>query len=173
VLAPGLRWIAHTEGGVNNHGNNWPEAQQAAYLNCMEDNSWHTSKNTRFAQYLLQDPFVGAVDTTYSGLRRSAVEGQRGAEKESYRAFRAPLTVKRTSSAIRVWGAWRPSPVPTQLTLVARGPSKTLRYPVQLHGGHYFDKNLAPGAADAGSTWSIEHPDGTTVSRTASEGDCS
>ena len=175
ALEDGLKWIAHTEGGVNSYGNYWLEDKQAAYLNCMEDNSWHQRKNTRFAQYLLQDPRPDDPHggQTWSGLRGPAVEGEepRGAEKLSYRAFRAPLTVRRTSAGIRVWGAWRPSPVPATLKLVARHGSTVIPRDIQLNGGHYFDQNLPLVDAPAGSKWTIEGPGAT--SRTVHEDDCS
>lgn len=170
------QWIAQDEAGVHvNEGNDGDslgvsEAQQAAWVNCLDEAAWKQSNLARHAQYELQDPPFSPH--YYTGLRRPAALGSKGPWRASWQAFAYPMTVwRRPDNALEAWGGWRPNPRPATLELVGLDSANTIRYQqtVSLGSGGYF--NVAIPNAPSGLRWETVGPNFIT-SRLATGGDC-
>jgi hypothetical protein len=84
-------------------------SRQAEILNTLEEFSYRYARLKSYSQYLLYDDPArsGPAALRWAGFQ-TGLRFNGGATKPSYDAYRLPLSVKRQSRGVRIWGRVRP-----------------------------------------------------------------
>jgi hypothetical protein len=118
--------------------------RQAEILNTLEEFSYRYPRLKSYAQYLIYDDPArnGPTALKWAGFQ-TGLRFNSGAPKPSYDAFRFPISVKRQTSGVRIWGRVRPGTGTryVQIQRVAGGESTNDGALVSTNSSGYFTVN--------------------------------